>query len=102
MWVKTQFGLAGLRCSRKGGLGYVEGKNLIVQRYSGDGQEERFGQLARDVVHTGPEVIVTSGPALAMAFKTATPTIPIVGVAPDPVAYGLTTSVARGGQLHWS
>jgi hypothetical protein len=27
------------------GLGYVEGKNLIVQRYSGDGQEERFGQL---------------------------------------------------------
>jgi putative ABC transport system substrate-binding protein len=64
------------------GLGYVEGKNLIVQRYSGDGQEERFGQLARDVVHTAPEVIVTSGPALAMAVKTATPTIPIIGSRP--------------------
>jgi len=78
-------------------LGYVEGKNLIVERYSGGGQEERLGELAHEVVHTGPDVIVTSGNALAMAFKTATPTIPVVGVAADPVAYGLTTSVARPG-----
>ena len=78
-------------------LGYVEGKNLTMERYSGGGQPERFGELAREVVYTGPDVIVTSGNALAMAFKTATPTIPVVGVVADPVAYGLTTSVARPG-----
>jgi putative ABC transport system substrate-binding protein len=77
------------------GLGYVEGKNLIVERYSGGGQQERFGELARDVVRTGPDVIVTSGTALALVFKSATPTIPVVGVVADPVAYGLTTSLAR-------
>jgi ABC-type uncharacterized transport system substrate-binding protein len=78
-------------------LGYVEGKNLIVERYSGGGQEERFGELAHQVAHTGPDVIVTSGNALARAFKTATPTIPVVGIAADPVASGLSTSVARPG-----
>jgi putative tryptophan/tyrosine transport system substrate-binding protein len=78
-------------------LGYVEGENLIVERYSGGGQEEGFGELAREVVRTGPDVIVTSGTVLVMAFKTATPTIPIVGVMADPVAYGLTTGVARPG-----
>jgi putative ABC transport system substrate-binding protein len=78
-------------------LGYVEGKNLIVERYSGGGQEERFGELAREVVRTGPDMIVTSGTVLVMEFKTATPTIPVVGVMADPVAYGLATSVARPG-----
>jgi putative tryptophan/tyrosine transport system substrate-binding protein len=78
-------------------LGYVEGKNLIVERYSGGGQEERFGELAHEVVRTGPDVIVTSGNELLMVFKTATPTIPVVGVMADPVAYGITTSVARPG-----
>jgi putative ABC transport system substrate-binding protein len=77
------------------GLGYVEGKNLIVERYSGGGQPERFGELAREVVHTVPDAIVTSGNAMAMALKTASPTIPVVGVVADPIAYGLTTSVAR-------
>jgi putative ABC transport system substrate-binding protein len=76
-------------------LGYVEGKNLIVERYSGGGQPERFAELAREVMHTGPDVIVTSGNALALALTTATPTIPVVGVTADPMAYGLTTSVAR-------
>jgi putative ABC transport system substrate-binding protein len=76
-------------------LGYVEGKNLVVERYSGSGQEERFAELAREVVRTGPDVIVTSGTALPLVFKTATPTIPVVGVMADPVAYGVTTSVAR-------
>jgi putative tryptophan/tyrosine transport system substrate-binding protein len=77
------------------GLGYIEGKNLIVERYSGGGRQDRFGELAREVVYTGPDVIVTSGTALPVAFKTATPTIPVVGVTADPVVYGLTTSVAR-------
>lgn len=78
-------------------LGYVEGENLIVERYSGDGQEARFGELAREVVRAGPDVIVSTGVHLLLAFKTATPTIPIVGVMADPIALGLAASVARPG-----
>jgi putative ABC transport system substrate-binding protein len=61
-------------------LGYVEGENLIVERYSTGDQEERSGELAREVVRTRPDVIVTLGIALVSSFKTATPTIPIVVV----------------------
>jgi putative tryptophan/tyrosine transport system substrate-binding protein len=78
-------------------LGYVEGENLIVQRYSGGGQEERFDELAREVVRVGPDVIVPTGVALLLAFKTATPTIPVAGVTADPIAFGVSTSVARPG-----
>jgi putative ABC transport system substrate-binding protein len=78
-------------------LGYIEGKNLIVERYSGGGQPERFGELAHEVVHTGPDVVIISGNALALAFTTPTSTVPVVGVTADPMAYGLTSSVARPG-----
>jgi putative tryptophan/tyrosine transport system substrate-binding protein len=76
-------------------LGYVEGENLVVERYSGGGQEERFNELAREVVRVEPDVIVSAGAALVLAFKTATPTIPVVGVTADPIAFGVATSVAR-------
>jgi putative ABC transport system substrate-binding protein len=78
-------------------LGYVEGENLIVERYSGGGQEARFGELAREVVRAGPDVIVSPGDELLLAFKTATSTIPVVGVMADPIAFGVATSVARPG-----
>ena len=39
-------------------LGYVEGKNLIVARYSGEGREDRYPELCREVVGTMPDVIV--------------------------------------------
>jgi putative ABC transport system substrate-binding protein len=76
-------------------LGYIEGDNLIVERYSAGGQEERFGELAREVVRAGPDVIVSTAVALLLAFKRATPTIPIVGVMADPIFFGLATSVSR-------
>ena len=60
------------------------GENLIVERYSTGDQEERSGELAREVVRTKPDVIVPVGIALASAFKTATPTIPIVVVTAQP------------------
>ena len=41
-------------------LGYIEGVNLVVTRYSGEGQEERFPELCREVVRTKPDVIVTA------------------------------------------
>jgi putative ABC transport system substrate-binding protein len=78
-------------------LGYVEGQNLGVERYSGEGRSERYAELARDVVNTHPDLIVTSGAHLSLDFKMATTTIPIVTTLFDPVASGLVGSIARPG-----
>jgi putative ABC transport system substrate-binding protein len=52
-------------------LGYVEGKNLVVARYSGEGREDRYPELCRDVVGTKPDVIVTSASRLNPAGQRA-------------------------------
>ena len=78
-------------------LGYVEGQNLRVERYSGEGQPERYAHLAREVVSTHPDLILSAGAHLSLDFKMATTTIPIVTVMFDPVALGLVTSIARPG-----
>jgi len=78
-------------------LGYIEGQNLGVERYSGEGQSERYAELVRNVVNTHPDVIVTLGARLSLDFKMATTTIPIVTIMFDPVAQGLVTSIARPG-----
>src|SRR5215469_17990661 len=41
-------------------LGYIEGVNLVVTRYSGEGREDRFPELCQEVVRTNPDIIVTS------------------------------------------
>jgi len=76
-------------------LGYVEGQNLVVERYSGEGRIERFADLARDIVSTHPDLVVSSG--LALYFKPLTTTIPIVTVTADPIGTGLVPSIARPG-----
>ncbi len=78
-------------------LGYVEGQNLGVERYSGEGRTERYRELARDVVNTHPDLILTVGGLLSLDFKMATTTIPIVTMVIDPIAMGLTASIARPG-----
>jgi ABC-type uncharacterized transport system substrate-binding protein len=78
-------------------LGYVEGQNLAVERYSGEGRPERYAELARDVVNTHPDLILTSGAHLSLDFKMATTTIPIVTIIIDPIAQGLVASIARPG-----
>ena len=78
-------------------LGYIEGQNLGVERYSGEGQSERYAELVRNVVNTHPDLIVTLGARLSLDFKMATTTIPIVTIMFDPVAQGLVTSIARPG-----
>src|SRR5262249_31093274 len=65
-------------------LGYIEGVNLVITRYSGDGEEEHFAELCREVVGTKPDVIVTASTRLVLSFKAATDTIPIVGAMGDP------------------
>src|SRR5436190_4179802 len=78
-------------------LGYVEGQNLGVERYSGEGQPERYADLAREVVNTHPDLILAAGAHLSLDFKMATTTIPIATVMFDPVALGLVTSIAQPG-----
>jgi len=78
-------------------LDYVEGENLIVERYSGEGRVERFESLAHEVVDTKPDLILTSGVPLALRFKAATTTIPIVTITGDPIRFGIVSSIARPG-----
>jgi ABC transporter substrate binding protein len=67
-------------------LGYVEGQNLGVERYSGEGRPERYAELARDVVNTHPDLILAVAARLSLDFKMATTTIPIVSIINDPIA----------------
>jgi len=79
-------------------LGYVEGRNLVIEwRYS-DGRAERFPDLAAELVRAKVDVILAGdNPAIAAAQK-ATKTIPIVMTAAmDPVASGFASSLARPG-----
>jgi putative tryptophan/tyrosine transport system substrate-binding protein len=78
-------------------LGYVEGVNLVVSRYSGEGREERYPELCREVVRANPDVIVTASSRLVLGFKVATATIPVVAVMADPVVFGIVTSIAHPG-----
>jgi putative ABC transport system substrate-binding protein len=78
-------------------LGYIEGVNLDVTRYSGEGREERYPDLCREVVRTKPDVIVTTTTRLTSAFKAATDTVPIVASMADPVPFGIVTNIARPG-----
>src|SRR6266478_2057512 len=78
-------------------LGYVEGQNLAVERYSAEGRVERYAGLAREVVGSHPDLIFAPHGALALQLKSATTTIPIVTITADPVAIGLVPSVAHPG-----
>ena len=61
-------------------LGFIEGQNLVVERYSAEGRRGRHVEMAREVVGTRPDVILLFGIAQALAFKAATTEIPIVVV----------------------
>ena len=79
-------------------LGYVEGKNLIIEYRSADGRDERFPSLAAELVRLKVDLILTRGTPAALAAKNATGTIPVViiGVG-DPVGQGVVASLARPG-----
>ena len=81
-------------------LGYVEGENLIIERYSAEGHHERYADLARHIVSSSPDLIVTGTNPVVIAFKAATNTLPIVAFMLDPLKAGLVTNLAKpGGNL---
>ena len=79
-------------------LGYVEGKNLVMEFRWADGMYDRLPNLAAELVRLKVDVIVTGGTPGTRAAKQATTTIPIVmAVSGDAVATGLIASLARPG-----
>jgi putative ABC transport system substrate-binding protein len=79
-------------------LGYVEGKNLIIEYRYAEGRPERLPALAEELVRLKVDIIVTDTAAPARAARKATSTIPIVMVsAGNPIQAGLVASLARPG-----
>ena len=79
-------------------LGYVEGKNILIEQRYAEGQLNHMNELAADLVRLKVDVIVTIGPAATRPAKEATHAIPIVmGVDDDPVGNGFVASLARPG-----
>jgi putative ABC transport system substrate-binding protein len=78
-------------------LGFAEGQNLVVDRYSGGGHMDKYPELARTVVSNNPEAILSAAGPMTIALKAATQSIPIVTIIGDPVVWGLAASLARPG-----
>jgi putative tryptophan/tyrosine transport system substrate-binding protein len=79
-------------------LGYVEGKNIVVEYRYAEEKFDRLPALAAELVHLKVDVIVTGGSGNTRAAKEATNTIPIVMAQDsDPVANGFVVSLARPG-----
>jgi len=80
-------------------LGYVEGKNIIIEYRHTDGKTDRFSAVAAELVRLKVDIIVAAGgSAVILAVKPATDAIPIVMTNPgDPVAIGVVGSLARPG-----
>jgi len=79
-------------------LGYVEGRNIVIEYRSAEGRNDRLPELAAELVRLKVDVLVTTGPAAVGAGKQATSTIPIVmGAVGDAVDFGFVASLARPG-----
>jgi len=85
--------LAGMR-----DLGYIEGRNLILEYRAAGGKVERLDDLLAELIRLKVDVIVTGGTPAALAAKRAGTTIPVViGAMGDPVESGVVASLARPG-----
>ena len=81
-------------------LGYIEGQNIAFEYRYGEGKQDRYPELAAELVRLKVDIVVVAGgPVLIRAAKNATKTIPIVmvGGGVDPVGAGLVESLARPG-----
>ena len=79
-------------------LGYIEGKNIVLEWRSAEGNNDRMRALAAELVGLKVDVLVSPGPSITRVFKEATSTIPIVMAQDtDPVGSGFVASLARPG-----
>jgi putative ABC transport system substrate-binding protein len=79
-------------------LGYVEGKNIVIEYRYAEGKSDRLSALAAELVRLKVDIIATTGPASTGSAKQATATIPIVMANDDdPIGSGFAASLARPG-----
>ena len=79
-------------------LGYIVGKNLVIEWRSAEGKAERLSELAAELVRLKPDVLAAAGMSASHALQKATTAIPIVMInMADPVGGGLVKSLARPG-----
>jgi putative ABC transport system substrate-binding protein len=79
-------------------LGYLEGKNIVIDDRDSGGTVERLQTLTAEMVRLKADIIVTAGPIVTRVAKQATSKIPIVMINdPDPVGEGFVASLARPG-----
>ena len=79
-------------------LGYIEGKNIVIEWRFAEGKVDRLSALAAELVRFKVDAIVASGPPATRATKEATSAIPIVMAQDsDPVGSGFVASLARPG-----
>ena len=78
-------------------LGYIEGKNIIIEYRLAKGRWERLSELARELVHLDVDIIFAQGGPATEAAKNATQIIPIVTSSSDPVGSGVVASLAQPG-----
>ncbi len=79
-------------------LGYVEGRNVVIEYRWAEGKYERFAGLIAELIALKVDVIVTAGTPATLAVKKATTRVPLVMIAVgDPVGTGIVASLARPG-----
>jgi putative ABC transport system substrate-binding protein len=79
-------------------LGWIEGRTVAIEYRWAEGRDERFTEIAAELVRLKVDVIVTGGTAPIIAAKQASSTIPVVfATAADPVATGIVASLAQPG-----
>jgi len=79
-------------------LGYVEGRNILIEYRWAEGKYERFPALLAELIALKVDVIVTAGTPASLAVRKATTSVPLVMVAVgDPIGVGLVASLARPG-----
>src|SRR5262245_48804536 len=76
-------------------LGYEEGRNLKVERYSAEGREDIYSQLAKQMLATPPDLIFSPGVGVVQFYAEAAGRVPIIGIVSDTVAKSFSTSLSR-------
>jgi putative tryptophan/tyrosine transport system substrate-binding protein len=76
-------------------LGYIEGENLVLLRFSAGGDAARYDSVIGEVISAAPDVVITANNPLVLRFKALMKSTPIVALMGDPVAWGVVRSLAH-------
>jgi ABC-type uncharacterized transport system substrate-binding protein len=80
-------------------LGYIEGQNLAIARFSGEGQSKTYAELAQEALRGDPDLVFVVNLRLAREVKTAVKTVPVVVIAGDPAFSAGTSSTRPSGNV---